>query len=407
MVSEVQTEPVRGVSAALLQFDSDSAVELVATLVEKAVESRATDIHIEPRRHDFQIRYRVDGFLYLVAQVDKNTGREIVSRIKILADMDITERRLPQDGHFRFGTDAAEYDMRISTVPTHFGERMEIRLAEGGKIFTRIQDLGMNEAEVDVVNGFIRRPHGIVLATGPVGSGKTTTLYSCISHIDKNVVNVMTIEDPIEYIIPGANQIEVNYRVNFDFVHGLRAILRQDPNVILVGEIRDEETARIAIRAGMTGMLVFSTLHSNDAVGAVTTLANFHINRFLIANALVGAVAQRLVRKICPECAKSVKLTESVKKALRLSGADAQKHFAMRKGDGCDACLGTGYRGRTGVFEVFPVTPRCRTLIMNNDSEETIREAAVEDGMTPLHEAALAKVREGATTVDEFVRVIG
>jgi type II secretory ATPase GspE/PulE/Tfp pilus assembly ATPase PilB-like protein len=379
---------------------------LVAALIQQAVEARATDIHIEPRRRDTQIRYRVDGFLYQIALVDNSVGREVISRIKILADMDITERRLPQDGHYRFATDAAEYDMRISTVPTHFGERMGIRLAEGGRIFTRVEDLGMTEEDVEAVNGFIAKPHGIILATGPVGSGKTTTLYSCISRIDQATLNVMTIEDPIEYIIPGANQIEVNYRVNFDFVQGLRAILRQDPNVILVGEIRDEETARIAIRAGMTGMLVFSTLHANDAVGAVTTLANFHINLFLIANALVGSVAQRLVRRTCPDCARPAKLDAAARRTLQLGNRDVRDANVLR-GEGCEQCLFTGYRGRTGVFEVFRVTPEARLAIMNNASEEDIRRKAIEEGMVPLREAGWRTVREGTTTVEEYARVIG
>lgn len=387
-----------------LNLASGSAVEMVASLVQMAVESRATDIHIEPRRSDTLIRYRVDGFLYQAAVTEPATGREILSRIKILADMDITERRLPQDGHYRFSTDEAEYDMRISTVPTHFGERMEIRLAEGGKVFSKIEDLGMTPEEVGLINSFVAKPHGIIMATGPVGSGKTTTLYSCVSRIDRAGMNVMTIEDPIEYIIPGANQIEVNYRVNFDFVHGLRAILRQDPNVILVGEIRDEETARIAIRAGMTGMLVLSTLHANDAVGSVTTLANFRINRFLIANALVGSIAQRLVRRICPECSTPVKLTEAMKKALHLTST---KGFEARRGTGCEHCLNTGYYGRTGIFEIFAVDNDIRSIIMNDGSEEQIRDAAEKKGMLNLRDAGLKKVREGVTTAEEFLRVIG
>ncbi|MBZ0270719.1 GspE/PulE family protein [bacterium] len=389
-----------------INFAATSTVDLVAELVQRAVASRATDIHIEPRREGMNIRYRVDGFLYEVGRVDHAIGREIVSRIKILADMDITERRLPQDGHFRFSARAAEYDMRISTVPTNFGERMEIRLAEGGRVFTTIEDLGISPEEVKLIHGFIAKPHGIVLATGPVGSGKTTTLYSCISKIDKNKVNVMTIEDPIEYIIAGANQIEVNYRVNFDFVHGLRAILRQDPNVILVGEIRDEETARIAIRAGMTGMLVFSTLHANDAVGSVTTLANFQINRFLIANALVGSIAQRLVRMICPDCRKEEKIDEATREMLGLSESEA-KSFTASRGAGCEACLHTGYRGRTGIFEIFGVTPELRSLVMSGASEEALRKQALQQGMRTLRDSGLAKVREGVTTIEEFIRVLG
>jgi type II secretory ATPase GspE/PulE/Tfp pilus assembly ATPase PilB-like protein len=383
-----------------------TAIELVANLVEGAVEARATDIHIEPRRDTVNVRYRVDGFLYDVGEVSQQVGREIISRIKILTDMDITERRLPQDGHFRFSADGADYDMRISTVPTNFGERMGIRLAEGGRAFTNIEELGLTPAGVQTVNAFMTRPHGIVLATGPVGSGKTTTLYSFITRINKSELNVMTIEDPIEYLIPGASQIEVNYKVNFDFVQGLRAILRQDPDVILVGEIRDEETAKIAIRAGMTGMLVLSTLHANDAVGSVTTLANFQINRFLIANALVGSLAQRLVRKTCPNCSEPVKATKTICDGLHLSAKELDG-WNLRHGAGCGQCLQTGYVGRTGIFEIFNVTENLRSMIMHGAAEEELRKSAIEEGLIPLREAGLGKLRNGETTVEEFVRIFG
>jgi type II secretory ATPase GspE/PulE/Tfp pilus assembly ATPase PilB-like protein len=389
-----------------IQLDSGSTVEMVAALIQQAVDNRATDIHIEPRRNEVNIRYRIDGFLYEVTQIEHQVGREIVSRIKILADMDITERRLPQDGHFRFAAGDAEYDMRLATVPTSFGERMEIRLAEGGKMVAGIEALGLEGKDVKTVEGFIRKPHGIVLATGPVGSGKTTTLYGCISKVDQRTLNVMTIEDPIEYVIPNANQIEVNYRLQFDFVHGLRAILRQDPDVILVGEIRDEETARIAIRAGMTGMLVFSTLHANDSVGSVTTLANFHINRFLIGSALVGSLAQRLVRKICPHCAEPVKPTKSIRLALGITAAQI-KEYDLRQGKGCARCFYTGYQGRIGIFEVFSVSDKVRELIVSGAGEKQIRDAALDQGMTPLRDAALLKLKDGTTTVEEYVRVLG
>ena len=384
----------------------DSAVELVATLVQNAVASRSTDIHIEPQRYNFSIRYRVDGFLYSLGDVELQLGREVISRIKILADMDITERRLPQDGHFRFAHGEAEYDMRISTVPTNFGERMEIRLAEGGKVFTSLEDLGMDEKDLELSGTFLTKPHGIILATGPVGSGKTTTLYSFINRIDRESHNVMTIEDPIEYVIPGASQIEVNYKTNLGFVQGLRAILRQDPNVILVGEIRDEETARIAIRAGMTGMLVFSTLHANDAVGSVTTLLNFNINRFLIANALVGSLAQRLARKVCDHCRADLPKGTAVAKAL---GVTTQKlrSFELKHGEGCDECLNTGYKGRTGIFEIFNVSDKVRSMIMNGASEDELRKQALSEGMVPLSDACMDKVKRGITSYEEYVRLIG
>lgn len=389
-----------------IDLDVDSTVEMVAILVQKAVDYRATDIHLEPRRDGLRIRYRVDGILYEAGIVDQQTGREVISRIKILADMDITERRLPQDGHFRFSSGEAQYDMRLATVPTNFGERMEIRLAEGGKVFTSIDQLGFTEDDTDLIDSFISRPHGIVLATGPVGSGKTTTLYSCISKVNRDALNILTIEDPIEYLIEGANQIEVNYKVNFDFVHGLRAILRQDPDVILVGEIRDEETAKIAIRAGMTGMLVFSTLHSNDSVGSVTTLANFQISRFLIANALVGSIAQRLVRKICPHCSAPRKTDKNIRKALKMT-AKQLSGYKLKKGVGCEYCFFTGYLGRTGIFELFNVTESARSLIMNNGTEDEMKKKSIEDGLIPLKLAGLRKVKEGKTTVEEYVRVLG
>lgn len=389
-----------------IDLDVDSTVEMVAILVQKAVDYRATDIHLEPRRDGLRIRYRVDGLLYEAGTVDQQTGREVISRIKILADMDITERRLPQDGHFRFSSGEAQYDMRLSTVPTNFGERMEIRLAEGGKVFTSIDQLGFTKDDTQLIDSFISRPHGIVLATGPVGSGKTTTLYSCLSKVNRDALNILTIEDPIEYLIEGANQIEVNYKVSFDFVHGLRAILRQDPDVILVGEIRDEETAKIAIRAGMTGMLVFSTLHANDSVGSVTTLSNFQISRFLIANALVGSIAQRLVRKTCPHCAKPQKVDKTVRKALKMTSKQLTG-FNLIKGAGCEHCFFTGYVGRTGIFELFNVTESGRSMIMNNASEDELKKKSIEDGLVPLKQACLQNVKEGITTVEEFVRVLG
>ncbi|MCA9564712.1 MAG: type II/IV secretion system protein, partial [Myxococcales bacterium] len=299
-------------------------------------------------------------------------------------------------------------DLRVATVPVKHGERVELRLANLAKITTTIQDLGLAGGNLANVQHFVQQPHGIILTTGPVGSGKTTTLYSCLSQLDSSQYNIMSIEDPVEVDIEGVNQVNVNYKIGFDFVKGLRSLLRHDPDVILIGEIRDDETASIAMRAAMTGMLVFSSLHTNDAPGAVTTLYNFKLPPHLVANGLVGVIAQRLVRQVCTDCSTTRYATEDeIAYMYRDEESLPSGHLTVCEGAGCDACLGSGYRGRLGIFEVLPVSVTIRDYILEGRTEREIREQARSEGMVTLHGDARDKVLTGATTVEEMYRVLG
>ena len=380
-----------------------SSVKIVQEIFEEAIEAGATDIHLDPQEGGMHVRFRVDSMLFERMVIShEQVGREAVSRIKVLADLDTTERRRPQDGHIRAAIGGRDYDMRIATVPTNRGERMAIRIADPTQSITDINTLGIPERDLGVLLRLIERPYGMVLSAGPVGSGKTTTLYSCLRRIGGTSKNIMTIEDPVENEIPMANQISVNYRIGFDFVRGLRAILRHDPDVILVGEIRDEETARIAVRASLTGLLVFSTLHANTAAGAVTALLNFGIPPYLLGNSLLGVVAQRLVRKICPECATSYRIGGPEASFLGVEKGEVE----VKRGRGCARCLGSGYHGRTGVFEMLEVTPDIRDLVLQRASEVEIARKALEQGMVPLRSGGLEKVTAGITTVAEVSRVL-
>ncbi len=381
-----------------------SAVELVRKLVEGALQARATDIHLEPCGGTARVRYRIDGILHEVLSLESTLYDEVVARIKILADLNITERRLPQDGHIHLVIHDKPYDMRIASIPAKGGEKLAIRLADAGRGITSLEQLGLSKPAMDKLAGLNEKPFGMVLATGPVGSGKTTTLYSCLGEIDRVKRQVVSIEDPVEIELAGTNQVEVNYDIGFDFSTGLRALLRQDPDVILVGEIRDEETAKIAVRASMTGLLVLSTLHTNDSTGAVTALRNFHIPSHLIANSLQGVVAQRLLRQLCPHCKGPSRIKKDVAASLGLSALPrAFKHF---QGKGCKSCFNTGYAGRTGVFEIFTVDRPVRDMILEQASERAIRDYAIENGMDTLQQDGLQKVGQGVTSVEEFKRVL-
>lgn len=383
---------------------SASAVELVRQVLEGAIEARATDIHVESLEEGGRVRYRIDGQCLTIVNVPRATFSEAVARIKVLAELDTTEKRRPQDGHLRAKVGKRTVDMRIATVPTHFGEKVAIRLADPQQTALTLRELGLDEVELEVMREVSTRSYGMVLATGPVGSGKTTTLYACLSGVDRTRNHVVSIEDPVEIDLEGANQVEVNYAIGFGFVEGLRALLRQDPDVLLIGEVRDEETARIAIRASMTGRMVYSTLHANDSVGAITTLRNFHIPGFLIGNNVQGVIAQRLVRKICNFC----KVEHSPDpEELRLSGVGALPEGAtIYRGTGCDACYGTGYSGRTGVFEILALDRTMRDLIATDAPESEIRAYAMSRGLRTLQEKGVAKILEGVTSIEEFARVL-
>jgi|GEM_PF-240653 len=404
-IGEVETKrPTEGRIKDIVS--SASAVNMVRQLFEGALESRATDIHIDPEDDGARVRFRIDGLLYEVMKMESDLSNEVASRIKILADLDITERRRPQDGHISITIQNVEYDMRIATVPTKHGERIGIRMVYAGNITKTMDDLGLVAKDYDKVKGFINMPHGMILATGPVGSGKTTTLYSCLNAIDRKIHNVMSIEDPVEFNLEGANQVEVNYNLQFGFVEGLRALLRQDPDTILVGEIRDEETARIAVRASMTGLLVFSTLHTNDSPGAITTLSNFNLPPHLIANSLVGVIAQRLLRRVCPHCKSFYKPTKQEMKSVGFTPAEQAKIKRMYKGKGCSKCFHSGYLERTGVFEVMEITSKVRDAILERSPEKVLRDIAIKEGMRTLATDGRDKITKGELTTEEFLRVI-
>lgn len=406
----------------------NSAPEMARMLMERATSVGATDIHLEPQSQRMRVRFRLDGILYDVANLRIGFGEEVLSRIKVMADMDITERRKPQDGHIQLELTDSRFDFRIATVPTSQGERMSVRITAGSKEIPHLGTLGLDEHEHAIIADFAHRSHGIVLACGPVGAGKTTTLYASLGELDSAQKNIMTIEDPVEIELPNVSQVPVNYKIGIDFGQGLRALLRQDPNVILVGEVRDEETAKVAVRASLTGLLVFSTIHANSAPGAVTTLYNFNIPPFLISSSLVGVMAQRLVRTICDNCREWYKPDPALLERLSLPAAataaeapapakgrtkkaappaevSAPGH-RYHRGRGCDRCFGTGYQGRTAIFEILEVDDRMRDAISNRAPESAVRTLAIEGGMRTLGERGRAKVLEGRTTVEEYMRVL-
>ena len=383
---------------------SASIVDLVASIIEGAIHSHATDIHIEPQAKELRVRYRIDGVLYDVMNLPVSLIAGVISRVKVLASLDITERRHPQDGHFTITVQGRQYDLRVATLPTILGEKLVLRLLNPEDVLKGLRQLGLEPDQLQKVERAVNAPYGMVLATGPIGSGKTTTLYAALSQIDVLTKNVVTIEDPVEYQLPGINQVQVDLRQERTFASMLRSVLRQDANTLMVGEIRDEDTAEVAVRAAMTGHLVFSTLHTNDAVGAVTTLRHFKIPPFLITSSLICVIAQRLVRRVCPDCRQPYKPSRVLARQLRLSPAVAAKTTLYHPA-GCSKCYHTGYRGRTGIFEVFEVTPRAKEAILAEASHDRLRRVALAEGMMPLWDAGMKKVLSGETTAEELMRV--
>lgn len=376
-------------------------IKLVNMLITRAVESRTSDIHIEPFENNVKVRNRIDGALIEVESFPKRIQAAVISRIKIMSRLNIAERRLPQDGRIRLRVSGREIDLRVSTIPTIYGESIVMRILDRGSALIMLESLGFPEDTLRKYKKLITTPYGMLLVTGPTGSGKTTTLYASLNKINSVDKKIVTIEDPIEYQIQGINQIQVKPQIGLSFANGLRHIVRQDPDIIMVGEIRDMETAEIAIHSALTGHLVFSTLHTNDAPGAVTRLLDMGIEGFLVSSSLIGVLAQRLVRVICPKCKEPYVPTEELADRIDF----LEKNVPTYYGVGCDECRFTGYRGRTGIFELMVVNEEIRRLVLEKASSDNIRQRAVASGMRILKESGWQKVRQGVTTIEEVLRV--
>ena len=382
-----------------------SVVKFVNQVIREAIVERATDIHVEPLENDLRIRYRIDGILHEVAVPPQLRVLQsaIISRLKVMSHMDIAERRLPQDGRINLTTQAGAIDVRVSTIPTVNGESISLRLLSRSETLAfGIDRLDMSAAQVSIVQKLLQQPNGIILVTGPTGSGKSTSLYSFLTAINQPTRRIITVEEPVEYRLPGVSQIDVKPEIGLTFANGLRAILRQDPNIVMVGEIRDFETAEIAIRAAMTGHLVFSTLHTNDAVSGITRLLDMDIEPFLLASVVRAFIAQRLVRTICPDCRTE---TAYDVEYLREIGAPFPKDMKFYHGKGCDHCRQTGYRGRSAIYEICPVTEPLRRLVVRHATGSELKTRATLDGMLTLRQDGWRRVLQGQTTVEEVVRV--
>ena len=378
-------------------------IRFVNTLLTQAIKDRASDIHIEPFEKELLVRFRIDGVLYEIVKPPPRLQASIVSRIKIMAGLNIAEKRIPQDGRIRIRMAGREVDLRVSTLPVRYGERVVMRILEKGQVFS-LNGIGMSQENLDIFREYITRPHGIILVTGPTGSGKTTSLYSALAEINAPDLNILTIEDPIEYELRGIGQTQVNHKIDLTFANVLRAHLRQDPDVILVGETRDKETADNAVQASLTGHLVFTTLHTNDAPGAFPRLTDMGVEPFLVASSLLMILAQRLVRRICSECKQAYEPLDGELSDLGLTRADLEGRVVY-KAVGCDTCLKTGYKGRTGIYSLLQVTDVIRDVVMKEADGATIKKVAVANGMKTLRDDGIRKVFEGDTTFEEVMRV--
>ncbi len=392
--------------ADLQQMASDSAVvQMVNFIFSRAVRDGASDIHIEPYEREVRVRYRLDGILHEIAKPPKRMHAALVSRLKILGEMNIAERRLPQDGRIKLQISGRSIDVRVAIVPTMYGERAVMRILDKANAIRGLEAVGMSADALKTFRKLIRQPHGMILSTGPTGSGKSTTLYGALQELTSISTNILTIEDPVEYQIFGIGQIQVRPQIGLSFANGLRSIVRQDPDIIMVGEIRDEETAEIAIHAALTGHMVLSTLHTNDSAGAITRLLDMGVEPFLAASSIIGIMGQRLVRRNCPNCAEPVQESESAMHSLSISEDELNGHV-MRRGGGCDKCQGTGFKGRTGLFELLVVDETVRKLTTERASASVIKTYAMESlGMRTLLEDGRRAVLQGLTTPEEVLRV--
>ncbi|MBW2030724.1 MAG: Flp pilus assembly complex ATPase component TadA [Deltaproteobacteria bacterium] len=379
-------------------------VKMVDLVIKNAIKKGASDVHIEAQENQVRVRNRIDGVLQDSIKLPKWTQPIIISRIKVLGGMDIAEKRLPQDGRIKVRSKNISVDLRVSTLPTYYGEKAVIRILNKEATFLSIGDLGFSPKNLDLVKGFIKQPQGLVLITGPTGSGKTSTLYGCLKGVMSDEVNIVTVEDPVEYELPGINQVQINEKVGLTFPFVLRSILRQDPNVIMIGEIRDMETAEIALQASMTGHLVLATLHTNDAPSAITRLVDIGLAPYLISSSLIGIIAQRLVRKVCPECKEEY--TPNPELLGRLGLDKRNLPFKFYKGAGCSRCNNLGFKGRTIIEEVMAVGRQIRDLIQSGATTDKLRDAAMATGMTTLGQSGLQLIESGITTIDEVLKAV-
>ena len=377
-------------------------IRLVNDILFRALQVRASDVHIHPHEQKVVVRYRIDDIMYDMLTLDYRVLPVIVSRIKVMAGMDIAERRLPQDGHCSARIGTREIDLRVSTVPTSYGERTVLRLLDKSTGLYRLEDLGMSGTTLERVDELITRPHGVFFVTGPTGSGKSTTLYSFLQRIDTASKNVITVEDPVEYRMPGISQIEVATKKGMTFVRALRHVLRQDPNIIMVGEVRDEETARMVIQSSLTGHLVFSTLHTNDASSAVTRMVDLGIEPYLVASSVIAVLAQRLVRRLCPDCMTCIDADSRKMHDLGIGFGAFEKVYQP---GGCEKCFHTGYRGRVGIYELMMIDDEIRECVYQRQTAGAIKKAALAGGMTTLRMDGLRKAEQGMTSLDEILRV--
>ncbi|MBL7649540.1 MAG: type II/IV secretion system protein [Candidatus Hydrogenedentes bacterium] len=404
----VSIAPVRRESANLDDDQIDaSIIKFVNELILESVKSGATDIHIEPFEDELRVRFRIDGILHQVPAPGRIQGFQaaIVSRVKIMANLNIAEKRLPQDGKILATFGAESYDLRVSILPTPHGETVNMRVLTRSNAFLTLPELGFRQEDLAQFNAFINKPHGILLVTGPTGSGKTTTLYAALSKLNNLERKIITIEDPVEYQLTGVTQMQVHNQIGFDFAMGLRSILRHDPDILLVGEIRDYETAEMAVRSSLTGHLVLSTLHTNDSAGAVTRLLDMGVEPFLISSTMIAAIAQRLLRKNCEACARPVDYDAALLAAEFGDVTAEVSQATFRRGEGCVACRNTGYRGRAAIYEMLPFTPDIKTLTVQRATSLAIKQVALRQGMRTLRRAGWLRACEGATTIEEVLRV--
>jgi len=404
-VTVLKEEEKEAELSALTAGEEAPIISLVNLMILRAVKEKASDIHIESFGDEtLQVRYRIDGILHDVMSLPRQLRLAVISRIKIMSDLDIAERRLPQDGRIQVNVGGRTINIRVSTLPTVNGEGAVLRILDPTSILLELNSLGFSQDILPKFTSLIKKPNGIILVTGPTGSGKSTTLYTTLNILNSTEKKIMTIEDPVEYRLKGINQVQAKPKIGLTFAAGLRSFLRQDPDIMLVGEIRDKETAEVAVQAALTGHLVLSTLHTNDAPSSVIRLIDMGIEPFLISSSVIGVIAQRLVRRICPRCKKEVKLTSDLAKILEEYNIDSKK-IILNKGEGCPYCKETGYKGRIAIFELMIMTDTIRDLISSNITSGKLRETAIKEGMCQLKEDGLKKICEGVTTIDEVLRV--